>query len=709
MPEKFLLEVGCDEIPARYLPLAVRDLREKAEVALRDARMAFSDLRTYGTPRRLVLFVEDLSDKSGDAVTEVRGPSKKAAYDQDGNPSKALLGFARSLGIDPSEVVLKEEAGGEYVYGRRHEKGKPAAEVLSQVLPPVVMGLESPHPMRWGEENWRWYRPIRWVVALFGKEVVPLSIAGIQSGRRTWGHRTLHPGTLEIPSAADYLMVMEEASVVVDPDRRAALITEGARKAAEELGGKPVIDDELLSEVVCLCEYPSAFLGRFEDRYTYIPKEVLMTAMRHHQRYFPVEDSQGNILPGFVGVRDGHPSHGMETVRSGNEWVLRARLEDAEFFFEQDKKVALEERLPELEGVRFLRNSGTMLDKAGRMEHLARGVALELHKRLAGDSGAVTRQPLDGEVAAKAARLAKADLVTSMVREFPELEGIMGWRYGELQGLPAGITVAIRDQYLPRGAKDRLPEPGVPSVVALVDKLDTLAVAFSLGMEVSGSADPFGLRRNAMGVISILMGHGYDADLEGLLDEPLRLATEVVPNPAPDRKAKMVQFLLGRVEGALIDRGFSVEVTRAVLGGGEKRVARLPAMAKALSDLAGRPELADVVTGWRRTSVLAKGAEPAGEVNPNLFVEEPEKALYGAIAEASPVLASMYEEGDYSGYLDRLAALRKPVDRCLDAVLIMTDDLAVRSNRLALLRSASRLYTVYADFSHVLPLLGREA
>ncbi|MGE5580616.1 MAG: glycine--tRNA ligase subunit beta [Bacillota bacterium] len=709
MPEKFLLEVGCDEIPARYLPLAVRDLHAKAEAALKEARMAFSDVRTYGTPRRLVLAIEDLSDRSGDAVTEVRGPSKKAAYDQDGNPSKALLGFAKSLGIDPSEVVLKEEAGGEYVYGRRHEKGRPAPEVLSLILPPVVMGLESPYPMRWGEENWRWYRPIRWVVALYGKDVVPLSIAGHSSGRRTLGHRTLHPGPLEVPSAADYFKVMEEALVIVDPDRRAALITEGARQVALELGGEPVIDDELLSEVASLCEHPSAFLGRFEDRYRNLPKEVLMTAMRHHQRYFPIQDSQGNILPGFVGVRDGHPRNSIETVRSGNEWVLRARLKDAEFFFEQDKKVALEDRVPELAGVRFLRNSGTMLDKAGRMERLARGVALSLQNRSAAANSRVDSQLLlDGEAAAKAAKLAKADLVTAMVREFPELEGIMGWRYGELQGLPGEVVAAIRDQYLPRGAKDRLPEPGVPSVIALVDKLDTLAVAFSLGMEVSGSADPFGLRRNAMGVVSILLGHGYDADLEGLLDEPLRLAAEVVSNPAPDRKVKLVQFLLGRVEGALTDRGFAVEVTRAVLGGGEKRVARLPAMAQALSQLAGRAELADVVTGWRRTSVLAKGAEPAGSVDTALLAEEPERALYQVITESSPVLDSMYEEGEYDRYLDRLAVLRRPIDRCLDEVLIMADDLAVRSNRLALLRSASRLYTRYADFVHVLPLIGRE-
>lgn len=704
MPDTFLLEVGCDEIPARYLPMALRDLETKSRAALVSVRMLFESIRTYGTPRRLALTVSGLSETSQNAVTKVRGPSKKVAYDQQGNPSKALMGFAKSLGIEPSQVTTQEEGGGEYVYGERHEKGRPAAAVLAEILPGVVMGLESPYPMRWGDENWRWYRPIRWVVSLYGKDVVPLRIAGIASGRHTLGHRTLHPLPLEIPSAGDYLDVMERASVMADLERRSKAIVQGAERVAKDLGGEPVIDDELLSEVSSLCEHPSAFLGRFDAKYSRLPKEVLITAMRHHQRYFPVQDAAGNVLPGFVGVRDGDPDKGIETVRKGNEWVLRARLEDAEFFYEQDIKVRLEDRLPLLQGVRFLRNSGTMLDKAGRMERLARSLACS-----------VTAQALDPDLAAKAAKMAKADLVTAMVREFPELEGVVGWRYGQLEGLVPELTVALRDQYLPRGAKDRLPEAGVPALIALVDKLDTLAVAFSLGMEVSGSADPFGLRRNALGVVSIITGHGYDADLEshpgqeGLLEHPLRLAAEVVPDPAPERASKLLQFLLGRVEGVLLERGFSIEITRAVLGGSERRIARLPAMAEALTSLMGSPKLADVVTGWRRTSVLAKGAETAGHVSPELLKEEPEKALYQVLQQVAAEFPRMYEAKEYSRYLESLAALRQPVDRCLDEVLIMAEDPGVRANRVALLKSVSSLFTRYADFSHMLPFVGREA
>lgn len=696
MPDNFLLEIGCDEIPARYLPLAIRDLRGKATVALSAARLSFVSIQTFGTPRRLALVVSGLSERSQDAVTKVRGPSKKAAYDQAGNPTRALLGFSKAVGIEPSQVTVEEEGGGEYVYGERHEEGRPVTDVLGEVLPSVVMGLESPYPLRWGDQNWRWYRPIRWVVALYGANVVPMSVAGIPSGRRTLGHRTLHPGPLDIRSASEYFAVMEQASVVVDPDKRSRTIAEGAKRAAGELGGSPRIDEDLLSEVSSLCEHPSAFLGRFEARYSGLPKEVLITAMRHHQRYFPIEDSDGNVLPGFVGVRDGDPEKGIETVRSGNEWVLRARLEDAEFFYEQDRKVRLEDRLPDLTGVRFLRNSGTMLDKAGRMERLAGAV-----------SSSLGLPETDRNQAVKAARFAKADLVTAMVREFPELEGIMGGRYGELEGLPPPLTAALRDQYLPRGAKDRLPEAGAPSAVALADKLDTLAVSFSLGMEVSGSADPFGLRRNALGIVAILMGHRYDANLEDLLGLPLELAAEVVPNPAQDRAAKLLQFLMSRVEGALVERGFSVEVTRAVLGGGEKRIARLPKMAEALEALVGSPRLGDIVTGWRRTSVLAKGTA-AESVSPELFEHDSEHALHAALRLIESVAKGLWEGQRYDDYLDMLAGLRTSIDRCLDEVLIMAEDPVVRANRVALLKAVSGLFTQYADFSHILPLVGRE-
>ena len=697
MANDLLLEIGSDEIPARYLPLAIRDLRVKAESALRAARLEFSDVKTYGTPRRLVLLVSDLSEMSREAVFKVRGPSKKVAYDEAGNPTRALTGFAKSLGVDPSQVWVEGDGGGEYVYGERREPGRPVGQVLPEVLPPVIMGLECPYPLRWGDQGWRWYRPIRWVVCLYGKDVIPLSIAGIASGRTSLGHRTLHPGPVEIEAAGSYFRAMDECGVMVDPSARKERIVDGARRAAAELGGLPVIDEDLLSEVSSLCEHPSPFLGRFEERYSKLPREVLITAMQHHQRYFPIESSDGAVLPGFVGVRDGDETAGMDTVRAGNEWVLRARLEDAEFFFHQDRKVRLEDRLPELAGVRFLRNSGSMLDKARRIQEMTLFIADLMGM---GDD--------EKDLARRAAELAKADLVTSMVREFPELEGIMGGRYAELEGLPALVAQAIREQYLPRGARDQLPGQGVPSAVALADKLDTLAVSFCLGTEVSGSADPFGLRRHAMGVAAIIIGRSYDVDLGVLLGKSIDLASQVVPRPVTDAKAKLLQFLMARVEGMLLERGLVVEVVRAVLGGAEKRIARLPVMASALAGISGTERLVDVVTGWRRTSVLAKGTD-SREVSRNLLKEEPEAALYEAVAKVRPELDRDFEHGDYAGYLDLLASLRGPIDKCLDGVLIMAQDPDIRANRLALLKTVSELFTRYADFAHLLPLIGRES
>ncbi len=693
MPRQFVLEIGSDEIPARYLPMAISDLEKRAAAAFRDCRLGFDAVSAYGTPRRLALFVDGLRESGDDATFKVRGPSKKVAFDQEGNASKALLGFARSLGIDPHSVTVETESAGEYVYGTKHEKGRPAQDILKDVLPGVIMGMECPHPMRWGGENWRWYRPIRWLVCLFGHEVVEIQVAGRTAGRVTYGHRTLHPGVGNIPQAKDYFDVVRSMGVEVDQERRKAKILEDAERIAREISGVPLLDEGLVSEVVSLCEHPSGFLGRFDEKYLRLPKEILVTAMRHHQRYFPVVDAQGNVLPGFVGIRDGDPAEGIETVRVGNEWVLRARLEDAEFFYDQDTKVRLDHRIQDLKGVRFLRDAGTIYQKTERVADLAKDIGAQ-----------IGLDQVEIDYAARAAMLSKCDLVTAVVREFPELEGTMGGIYGRLQGYPREVTDAISDQYLPRGVKDSLPRQGVSSAVALADKVDTLAVAFSLGIEVSGSQDPLGLRRSAYGVVSILMNHGYDVDCEQLIQRPLELASTVVKKVSPSAREKLWLFLMGRVEAILTDQGCSIAVTRAVMGGGEKRCARFPAMAKALLDIAGSPALSDVIVGWRRTNVLGKGSS-SREVSPGLFQEPAEENLYRVLLERYDAAKELYERGDYSAYLVFLAELRPAIDRCLDEVLIMAKEPEIKENRLRLLGLAADLFTVFADFSQVLSLV----
>jgi len=693
MPRTLLLEIGSDEIPARYLPSAFVQLKSRAEAAFQNARLGYGSVAVFGTPRRLCLYVEGLAEAGDDVSRKVRGPSKKVAYDQDGNPTKALLGFAKSIGVDPSSVTVENENGGEYVYGVKFEKGLPAPEILKKALPDVVMGMECPYPLRWGDRDYRWYRAIRWVVCLYGDEVVPVEIAGITAGRSTYGHRTLHPGQADIPDAESYFQVMADCSVMVDQDLRRKQITMGAEWWAKDIGGVPLIDEDLLSEVVCISEHPSPFLGKFDDKYLSLPKDVLLTAMRHHQRYFPVVNEDGKVLPGFVGVRDGDPDESIDIVRKGNEWVLRARLEDAEFFYNQDIKTPLKDRLDDLKGVRFLRDAGTMYEKTLRMAELAKELAsyLELSSE-------------ETERSVLAATLAKCDLTTALVREFPELEGIMGGVYAANDGLHEEVARALTQQYLPRGAKDPIPYKGVCSVTALCDKLDTLAVAFSLGVEVSGSQDPLGLRRAALGVINIILGHGYDVDLDKLLDTPLKLASQVVSKPAADAREKLRAFLLGRLEIGLLEKGYAAGVVRAVLGGKEQRLTRIPLMTEALSEFSKRPELADVVTGWRRTSVLGK-ASASRQVSEDLLKEEPEKNLYKAVTERLEQANLLFEEKRYGEYLALLAGLRPHVDECLDKVLIMAEDPAVKANRLALLGTVSDLYTRFADFSHVLSLV----
>lgn len=699
MTKDLLLEIGSDEIPARYLLSAIYDIKARTKKALEGSRLTFEDIQSYGTPRRLAVYVTGLAAKSLDATTKVRGPSKKVAFDSGGNPTKALQGFCRSLGIDPSEAIVEKENGGEYVYGFKHEPGRSIDQILPEVLPPMVLGMDCPHPLRWGEENWRWYRPIRWVTCLFGDRVISLEIAGVKSGQVSFGHRTLHPETVQIPSASQYFQVIEEAGVIVDESRRREVIIKGARALSREISGKPFEDEALLDEVTCLCENPAPFRGSFSQEYLNLPEEVLVTVMRHHQRYFPIFDDCGNVLPGFIGVRDGSPSLGMDNVRKGNEWVLKARLEDASFFYSQDRKTPLEARLPELKGVYFLRGAGTLHEKTKRLTditaYLGRSLGFSENEM---------------ELALEAARLSKCDLVTSLVRELPELEGVMGGHYARANGAAEEVAKGISQHYLPRGAGDRLPDKGVSSVVALADKLDTLSVAFSLGIEVSGSQDPMGLRRAASGVANIILTHGYDFDIDELLRFTVGLGMQAVEKKKIDDEesvvARLKQFVLFRVEVILSERGFPIEMIRGVLAGRENRISRLPLMVEALAALPVSGALTDVVIGWRRTSVLGKTA--AGrDVIPELLVDDPEKELYHLVNQLKDEMESLFQGKEYARYLDELSSLRVPIDNCLDKVLIMAKDEELKQNRLRLLGLVSDMFTRFADFSYVLPLVGK--
>ncbi len=690
LPRDLLLEVGVEEIPARYLPGAVEELGERAKEAFLTSRIVSGTLATFGTPRRLVLYAYDVQPLTRPVEVKVRGPSKKVAYDQSGAPTRALLGFCKSQGVSPDQVVVEADRSGEYVYAVKVNPGIPVAEALRETLPGVVLGLTCPRPLRWNGH--RFFRPIRWVVCLYGEDVVPVEIAGVRAGRTTWGHRTLHPGSRDVPTAGEYFAVARDMGVVPSIAERREIILRRAREVAATAGGHPVKDDALLEEVTCLSEHPAPFLGSFDREFLVLPVEVLSTVMKHHQRFFPVEDSPGKLLPHFVGVRDGDPVEGIQTVREGNEWVLRARLEDAVFFYREDLKVPLVERLESLKGVYFLRGAGTLYDKTLRLEKIVGYLAGEL--KLSEE---------ERERANLASTLSKCDLTTAMVRELPELEGVMGGHYAESQGYPREVCRALSCQYLPRGAGDPLPDPGIPSLVALADKLDTLAVAFALGISPSGSQDPYGLRRFGSGAVAIITGHEMRVDLDRALEFCLGLAEEAVPNPKEDAKDELRAFMASRFETYLSERGFKVEVIRTVLEGALRDLTAALEKAKALSEFVTLPLFGDLIVGFRRSSVLAKNARST-QVSRDLLTEPAEIALYDELERKEAAGRLLFEKGDFRGYLEFLASLRPAIDKCLDEVLIMTDDEKLRENRLALLNRVSALFSLYGDFSHVLPL-----
>lgn len=690
LPRDFLLEVGVEEIPARYLPGAVEELGDRAKEAFLSSRIVFGTLETFGTPRRLVLYARDVHPVTRPVEVKVRGPSKRAAYDQSGAPTRALLGFCKSQGISPDQVVVEADRSGEYVYALKVDPGIPVGDALRETLPGVVLGLTCPRPLRWNGH--RFFRPIRWVVCLYGGDVVPVEIAGIRAGRTTWGHRTLQPGSRDVHSAGEYFAVVRDMGVVPSIAERREIILRRSRETAASTGGHPVKDDALLEEVACLAEHPAPFLGSFDPEFLVLPTEVLSTVMKHHQRFFPVEDSSGKLLPHFVGVRDGDPVEGIQTVREGNEWVLRARLEDAVFFYREDLRVPLAQRLESLKGVYFLRGAGTLYDKTQRLEKIVDYLADEL--KLSED---------ERERASLASRLSKCDLTTAMVRELPELEGVMGGHYAESQGYPLDVCRALACQYLPRNAGDPLPDRGIPSLIALADKLDTLAVAFALGISPSGSQDPYALRRLGSGVVAILTGHGMRIDLDRVLEFCLGLAGNAVTNPKEDAKDELKAFIASRFETHLSEKGFKVEIIRTVAGGALRDLAAALKRAGALSEFVTLPLFGDLIVGYRRSSVLAKNARST-QISRDLLIEPAEIALYNEVEQKEPVGRLLFEKEDFRRYLELLASLRPAIDRCLDEVLIMANDEKLRENRLALLNRVSALFSLYGDFSHVLPL-----
>lgn len=681
MSKDLLLEIGTEEVPAHVMPGILAQLKENARQAFQDNRIAFGSVRTLGTPRRTALLVKDLAEKQADVSSENRGPSVQIAFDADGNPTKAAQGFARGQHVDPQDLVVRDG----YVYAVVHEKGRDTSELLKDILKELICGLTFPNNMRWADLDFKFIRPLRWIVALYGGEIVPFEVAEVLSGRISRGHRFLSGGDFEIADADSYETACEEHSVIVDPDKRKAMIREQIEAVAREHGGTAEITEDLLEEVLYLVEYPTALCGKFEEKYLKLPPEAVITPMRDHQRYFPVKAADGSLMPLFITVRNGGSDY-LETVQHGNERVLRARLADAQFFFDEDRKKRLEEHREKLKTVVFQQGLGTMYDKSERLVQLADFIADEI--------GADEKTH---KHAKRAALLCKADLVTGMVQEFTELQGIMGREYAKLDGECEKVAIAIDEHYMPRFAGDSQPQSDAGRIVSAADKIDTIVGTFSRGKIPTGSQDPFALRRQALGLVNMMIEAGQTLSLSKVVEKSMDLYGIVDGKARANMQSDVADFMRLRLKNVL--EHVRYDVVDAVLENVDDLYA-VSLRAEAVSRFVTTKDAAVNIQAFVRVANLARKAGSA-DVDASLFTAEEEKSLYQAYTSTASALESLIAGQDYTGAIDALSELSQPIDAFFDGVMVMDKDEKIKANRLGLLRATDLLISRVADFTKI--------
>lgn len=667
-----LLEIGLEELPAQYVLRSEKQLAERVSTFLTDARIEFGAVDVYSTPRRLAVIVRDVEEKQQDLTETLRGPAKKIAQDAEGNWSKAAQGFARGRGLTVDDLYFAEEKGVEYVFAERHETGQATVSLLAG-LEEVVRGLTFPKNMKWGTSSLRYMRPIRWLIALFGEEIIDFSIEGVQTGNVTRGHRFLSKGDVRISTPADYEETLESAFVIASYEKRKAEIERQIGELANEQGWTVPLDDALLEEVTNLVEWPTALFGEFEETYLDLPEEVLITTMKEHQRYFPVYIGD-TLKHYFVTVRNGNADH-LANVAKGNEKVIRARLADAVFFYEEDKKTKIDDQLARLDRIVFHEKLGTTGAKARRVTEIARALAPLFNAEL--------------EKVERAGAIHKFDLVSQMVYEFTELQGIMGEKYALQQGEDKEVAAAIREHYMPRFAGDASPATPTGAVLALADKLDSIAAFFGIGLIPSGSQDPFALRRQAQGVVQILGDWKVDLTIDKLLSQivELQLQAGLYEADKEQVKAQLVDFFKLRLKYRLQEQGIRYDVIDAVMTT-TLTVDRLDARAQAVQQFVST-DAKPLIEQLSRVVNISKKGE-AGEVDPTLFENDEEAALHEAIERIVPETTQAVESGNYERAIESLRALEAPIVAYFDHTMVMSDDEAVRRNRL---HEMSRLAT----------------
>ena len=690
-----LVEIITEEIPAGYIQPALDAMAATMDQKLTQARIDHGAAQTFGTPRRLALTVSDVAKKQTSVTEEVVGPPKKIAFDSEGRPTKAAEGFAKTQGVSVQRLKVKKTPKGDYICAKKTERGRSTGTLLQTIIPEVIDAIPFPKSMRWGDLSLTFARPIHGIVALLDKKIISFTLENIKSGRHSTGHRFMHPKKVPVSAASEYLSVLRPAYVVADIEERKELVRAEVEKAASALGGQVLADEDLLDTVTNLVEYVAVSPGTFDKKFLQVPSEVLITAMREHQKYFAVVDADKKLLPCFIAVNN-TPAQDMAVVTAGHERVLRARLEDARFFYEVDSKTPLDEMVEKLQGVTFQAKLGSMYEKVLRVQKLAEYVAKQI-------------DPNNTDTVSRAAALCKSDLTSQMVNEFAKLQGIMGRVYATRAGEPEAVAQAIEEHYLPSHAGGRLPSTGTGAIVSLADKLDTICSCFAIGLIPTGTTDPYALRRQAFGIAQILMSRNLSISLSDVIEKGLTLLGDKTTEDPVVTKETILRFFTRRVEHILAERGFAKDLVSAAVS---VSVDDIPAATKrtaALQVLKAKQDFDPLAVTFKRVVNIIKQATQRGDlvqgaqatIDTSLFQETSEETLYNAFGIIREDIAEDVAQGSYDRALLKVATLKEPVDNFFDGVMVLTDDQQRKQNRLALLQHIADLFAVFADFSKI--------
>jgi glycyl-tRNA synthetase beta chain len=683
---EFLLEIGTEEIPSGFIQRALEDMKGFLEKEFQNQRIAYKEIKAMGTPRRLVLTASGVATTQEGRLIEVIGPAKRIAFTEQGQPTKAALGFARGQGIGIEELQVVKTDKGEYVSARKEEKGQETIQILPAILPRLISSISFPKSMRWMDLENTFARPIHWILALFDGTVVPFQVGNVSSSNLSRGHRFMAPGSFQVKDVGEYLRRLKNSSVIVNPEERKELIIGELNKAAGEVSGNILPDDELLEIVTFLVEYPVAIRGSFSRDFLALPREVLISAMREHQRYFSLTDANGTLLPYFVTISNTRPRD-PNVVARGNERVLQARLSDANFFFVEDRKIPLIQRLEGLKRVVYHSKLGTSYEKVMRISNLAEYLTQGIDPSLQ-------------ETVKRASFLCKGDLITGMVGEFPKLQGVMGRIYALLSGEKEEVALAVHEHYLPISAGGAIPSSHPGAILSIADKFDTIVGCFGVGLIPTGTADPYALRRQTLGIINIILGKRYLFSLSQLVERSLDLLSEKIERPPQEIKTDVLEFFKGRLQNLLSSKGLSPDAMEAALAVGFDDIVDLQERAKALHDLRSEPDFESLAIAFKRVVNISKSHTPQ-KIDPRWFESDVEGKLFEAYRTTGQKAKEKIAQKDYPAALKDLSSLRQPVDEFFDGVMVMAEDEKIKSNRLSLLSHISQLFFRIGDFSKI--------